>query len=166
MELAARRSLKALLLALFIGYQIFTHFVLRDSPSAAAITGVTHAAAYLVLLWYFGRTLRRGEQALITRLALSVHGSLPPAIEAFTRRVTLAWCLFFAAQLLGSAALLAFAPYEAWSTFVNLLNVPLLAMMFVGDHLYRAVRFPDHPRASMARILRAFAEITSTSKAH
>ena len=57
--------------------------------------------------------------------------------------------------------LLAFAPFEVWSMFVNLLNLPLLVLMFVGDYLYRAIRFPDHPRASIARVLRAFAEVTS-----
>ena len=31
----------------------------------------------------------------------------------------------------------------------------------VGDHLYQAIRFPDHPRPSIARVLRAFAEVTS-----
>jgi uncharacterized membrane protein len=164
MERPARRSLKALLLVSFVGYQLLTHFVLRDSWGAAAASGLTHAAAYLVMLWYFGRTLRGGEQPLITRLALSVHGSLPPEIAAFTRRVTLAWCVFFAGQVLVSLLLLALAPFETWSTFVNLLNVPLLVAMFLGDHLYRALRFPDYPRASIGRILRAFAEVTSNSE--
>src|SRR5882672_5172116 len=141
MERAARRSWKALIIVSFVGYQLAAHFVLRDSPAAAAVSGVTHAAAYLILLWYFGRTLRSGREPLITRLARSVHGSLPPEIAAFTRRVTAAWCVFFAAQVL--------------------LSLLLLALMFVGDHLYRAIRFPDYPRASIARILRAFAEVTS-----
>lgn len=158
-----------MLIASFVGYQVAAHFFLRDSLGAAAVSGLTHAAAYLILLWYFGRTLRGGDKSLITRLALSVHGSLPPDMMAYTRRVTLAWCTFFASQVLVSALLLAFASFETWSMFVNLLNLPLLGLMFIGDHLYRALRFPDHPRASIPRILRAFAEVTSGSdgsKAH
>lgn len=135
---------------------------MRDSLPATAVSGITHAAAFLALLWFFGRTLLGGREALITRLARSVHGSLPPTITAFTRRVTMAWCVFFASQVLLSALLLAFAPFEAWSLFVNVLDVPLLILMFVGDHLYRAIRFPDYPRASIVRILRAFAEVSST----
>lgn len=161
MASAARRSWKALAIFLFVGYQLLAYFVLRDSLGAAAVSGSTHACAYLIMFWYFARTLRDGRQPLITRLALSVHGSLPPEIVAFTRRVTVAWCAFFAAQVLVSLLLLAFAPFEVWSMFVNLLNLPLLVLMFVVDYLYHSVRFPDHPRASIARILRAFAEITS-----
>ncbi len=162
MASAARPPWKALIIPLFIGYQLLAHFVLRDSLGAAAVSGITHAAAFLALLWYFGRTLAGAREPLITRLARSVHGSLSPEIAAFTRRVTIAWCVFFASQVLLSALLLAFAPFETWSLFVNLLNLPLLILMFVGDHLYRAIRFPDHPRPSMARILRAFAEVSST----
>ncbi|HEX6690720.1 MAG TPA: hypothetical protein VF110_06170 [Burkholderiales bacterium] len=162
MASASRRPWKALIVVLFVGYQLLAHFVLRDSLGAAAVSGITHAAAFLALLWFFGRTLLGGREALITRLARSVHGTLPPEIAAFTRRVTIAWCVFFASQVLLSALLLAFAPFEAWSLFVNVLNLPLLVLMFVGDHLYRAVRFPDYPRPSIARILRAFAEVSST----
>ena len=162
MASASRRPWKALIVVLFVGYQLLAHFVLRDSLGAAAVSGITHAAAFLALLWFFGRTLLGGREALITRLARSVHGTLPPEIAAFTRRVTIAWCAFFASQVLLSALLLAFAPFEAWSLFVNVLNLPLLVLMFVGDHLYRAIRFPDYPRPSIARILRAFVEVTST----
>jgi len=158
-----------MLILSFIGFQVLTHFVLRDSLGAAAIAGIAHAMAFLTLLWYFGRTLLDGREPLITRLARSVHGSLPPEITAFTRRVTAAWCAFFAFQVLLSALLLTFAPFEIWSLFVNVLELPLLVLMFVGDHLYRAIRFPDYPHASIARILRAFVEVASTpegTKAH
>jgi hypothetical protein len=165
MARAARRIWKALIILSFIAYQLLAHFVLRDSLGAAAVSGVSHAAAFLALLWYFGRTLLGGREPLITRLARSVHGSLPPEIVAFTRRVTAAWCVFFASQVLLSALLFAFAPFEAWSLFVNVLNLPLLALMFIGDHLYRAIRFPDYPRPSIARVLRAFVEVTSTPEA-
>jgi uncharacterized membrane protein len=123
----------------------------------AVAYGMPHAAAYFLLLCGFGRTLRRGGEPLITALARSIHGALTPEIEAYTRRVTLAWCLFFAAQLAGSLLLAAFAPLPAWSFFVNVLNIPLLALMFAGEYLYRVARYPDHPRASLASMLRAFA---------
>ena len=117
-----------------------------------------HAAIYCFLLWWFGRTLLRDREALITGVARRVHGSLTPEIEAYTRRVTLAWCVFFSAQIVASALLFAFASFEAWSLFVAVLNVPLLALMFAGEYLYRVMRYPDHPRASIARALRAFAK--------
>lgn len=118
--------------------------------------GVPHAAAYLFLLWLFARTLRGGQDPLVSRVARRVHGTLAPEMEAYTRRVTLAWCVFFAGQVAVSVLLLAFAPLEAWSLFVNVLNVPLLALMFTAEYLYRVTHYPDHPRATLPGMLRAF----------
>src|SRR3954469_17951554 len=147
---------KALLVLSFLGFQVLAHFILRDSLGAAAVSGLTHASVNLVLLWYFARTLRAGDEALVTRLARRVHGSLAPRLAVYTRRVTIAWATFFAAQVAVSILLLAFAPLELWSMYVNLLNVPLIAVMFAGELLYRRLRFPDHPRASIGSVLRAY----------
>ena len=164
MERTASRSWKALAILSFLGFEVLAHFTLRDWLGVAAVSGLVHAAVNLFLLWYFARTLRAGETALITRLARRVHGFLPPEMEAYTRRVTAAWCAFFAAQVTVSMLLLAFAPFELWSMFVNLINLPLIVLMFAGEYLYRTLRFPDHPRASIARVLRAYAEDTVDSK--
>ncbi|HYL90866.1 MAG TPA: hypothetical protein VEU32_19110 [Burkholderiales bacterium] len=155
MERAAGHSWKALLVLSFVGFQVLAHFILRDSLGVAAVSGLTHAVANLVLLWYFARTLRAGNEALVTRLARRVHGSLAPPLAAYTRRVTIAWCAFFAAQVAVSILLFAFAPLELWSMYVNLLSVPLIALMFAGELLYRRLRFPDHPRASIGRVIKA-----------
>ena len=40
-----------------------------------------HVGAYLFMLWFFGHTLMPGREALITRLARHVHGTLPAEIE-------------------------------------------------------------------------------------
>lgn len=127
--------------------------ILDSLPLALA---APHAAIYSFLLWLFGRTLLRDREPLITTVARRVHGRLEPEIEAYTRRVTQAWCLFFAAQLAVSALLLAFVPLPVWSLFVNLLNAPLLVLMFAGEYLYRVMRYPEHPRVSIAVALRAF----------
>jgi uncharacterized membrane protein len=123
----------------------------------AFLYGAPHAAAYLVLLWVFGRTLRRGRDPLISQVARRVHGALAPEMEAYTRGVTVAWCLFFAGQVAVSVLLLALAPLEAWSLFVNLLNLPLLGLMFASEYLYRITRHPDHPRTTLPGMLRALA---------
>lgn len=129
----------------------------------AVTYGAPHAAAYLFLLWLFGRTLRRGREPFVSRLSRRVHGTLAPEMEAYTRAVTLAWCMFFAGQVTVSLLLLAFAPLEAWSLFVNVLNIPLLALMFASEYLYRVTRYRDHPRATIAAVLRAFGQDASAS---
>lgn len=131
----------------------------------AAAYGLPHAAIYVFLLFLFGQTLRPGKEALITRLARRVHGTLPPYMEAYTRRLTLAWCVFFVAQLLVSGLLFAFATLNAWSAFINLLNFPLLLLMFVGEYLYRVTRYRDFPHATIAQAIRAFVNDTGVKSA-
>lgn len=131
----------------------------------AALYGLPHAAAYLFLLWLFGRTLLPGREALITRLARTARGgTLPPEMLGYTRGATVCWCIFFAAQLAGSALLLGFGALEWWSFFVNLLNLPLLALMFAAEYLYRVLRFPGTPQASIATAVETYARDRLTSQ--
>ena len=136
----------------------------QERLGLAATSGISHAAAYLFMLWYFGRTLARGSEPAITRFARRVHGALPPAMELFTRRLTIAWCIFFTAQLIAAALLLAFAPLGAWSLFINILNLPLVALMFVGQFACRMIRFPGYPRVSLWQAFQVFIKDTSPSK--
>lgn len=135
----------------------------QEQLGLAAVSGIPHAMAYAFLLWWFGRTLAGGREAMVTRFARRVHGALPPDMERFTRNVTIAWCVFFSAQLAVSALLFAFAPLELWSAFVNLLNLPLLALMFAGQLLYRNVRHPGFPRASAWQAIEAFTQDAALS---
>ena len=154
-----RRLLWLLILAAAVG---MTWFVGHGN---AAFYGVPHAAAYLFLLWLFGRTLRAGHEPIITRLARHGRGSLPPAMEAYTRKLTIAWCVFFAAQLAVSALLLHLGRLESWSLFINVLNFPLCALMFVGDYLYRVVRYRDWPQSSIANVIQAYARDRASTPA-
>jgi uncharacterized membrane protein len=156
-----RLAWKAPVFLVFAGFPLLVHFALRDSLGANAAAGLAHAGAYLALLWYFGRTLRPGREPLITRVARRIHGAVAPDVARFTRRVNVAWCGFFAGQILVSALLLAFAPHDIWSMFVNVLDLPLVALMFVAQQAYRALCFPQVPPVSIVRILTAFAEVTS-----
>ena len=162
MALAARRLWGALVIAATLGYETLVHFAFTRADVqlllVVPLAGLPHAAAYSFLLWLFGRTLLPGNEALITSVARRFYGSLPSYLEGYTRRLTAAWCLFFAAQLVASAVLLAFASYEAWSLFVNVLNLPLVAAMFAGDYLCRVVRFRGLPHASIAQSIDAFAK--------
>lgn len=162
MALAARRRWGALVIAATLGYETLVHvaFTRADVQSLliVPIAGLPHAAAYLFLLWLFGRTLRPGSEALITSVARSHYGSFPPYLERYTRRLTAAWCIFFAAQLVTSAALLSLASHETWSLFVNVLNLPLVGAMFAAEYLYRVVRFRGLRHASLTQSIDAFAK--------
>ena len=135
----------------------------RERMGLVVSSGMSHAAVNVLLLWYFGRTLMRGREPLITRFARRVHGALQPEMELLTRRLTITWCVFFAAQLIVSALLLLIGPLGAWSLFINVLNLPLVVLMFVGQWVYRGVRYPDCPRASIWHAIEAFIEDASLS---
>ncbi len=129
----------------------------------AAAYGIPHTAIYLALLWLFGRTLARGREPLITGFARRVHGSIPPEMEAYARHVTLAWCVFFIAQPLISAVLFTWATLDTWSLFVNVLNLPLVALMFAAEYLYRVTRHRHFPHASIMKGVQMFTEDRSLS---
>jgi uncharacterized membrane protein len=169
MRRIASWSWKVLIVLACVAYQYLAYFSVRNAQAGerlglAAVSGVSHATVYLFLLWYFGRTLASGREPIITRFARSVHGTLQPEPELFTRKLTVAWCVFFAVQLIASALLFAFAPLEAWSLFINLLNFPLLALMFVGQSVYKMFRYPEFPRTSIMQAVQAFRKDASRSK--
>lgn len=128
----------------------------------AGVAGIPHALAYSSLLAGFGVSLLPGHEPVLTRLVCRVRGPLPPALHAYTRRVTAAWCIFFAAQLIGSLTLFLFAPLKIWSLFVNVLNLPLVLTMFVVEYAYRVLRFPDYPHDKLSDIMKFVAEISKS----
>jgi uncharacterized membrane protein len=145
-----------------IAYQFLVHMLLTDAqtPEArvtlALLNGIPHAAINALMLWMFGRTFFLEREPLVTGFARRVHGSLPPHIERYTRHVTLAWCVFFAAQIVVSAILLAAGALDRWSFFVNVLSCPLIGAMFIAEYLYRVARFRDFPHVSLWEGIQAF----------
>jgi uncharacterized membrane protein len=125
-------------------------------PDFRLLYPVPHIGAHMLLLWMFGRSLRAGREPLVTFMARRVHGGyLPPDIELYTRRVTLAWCIYFAVNAAISIVLFAFAPLGVWSWFANVLNVPLILLMFVAEYAYRVWRYPNFSHASFFTAIRA-----------
>jgi uncharacterized membrane protein len=118
---------------------------------------------------WFGTSLRPGRDALVTRFARVSESSLSAEGIAYTRRVTLAWTLFFAAVAATSVALFFFAPLELWSAFANLLTLPLVGAMFVAEYAVRTRACPELARGGLARSVlrsvRAYWELTARSAA-
>ena len=110
----------------------------------------------LVLFITFGRTLIAGRQPLCTRLAQAVHTVVTPQHEIYTRQVTIAWTLFFAAMALASTLLFFLAPLLAWSVFANFLTLPLVALMFVGEYAVRRRVLPETRDMHILDAVRAF----------
>jgi uncharacterized membrane protein len=161
----------ALIPAACIGYQWLVHALLVHADAAsmrgalAALNGVPHALINLSLLGVFARTLAARREPLITGFARRIHGTVPVYIESYTRHVTQAWCVFFAAQILLSAGLFIFAALDIWSLFVNVLTLPLIVLMFVSEYGYRRVRFPNFSHVSIWQGIQAFVNPPPAAKA-
>lgn len=123
-----------------------------------AVNGLSHATLNLFLLWLFGRTLLRGCEPLISQISRRINGELKPEVVEYTRHVTIAWCAYFTLQVAISLALYLLAPLSAWSFFINVLNLPLLILMFVAEKTYRTARFPSHPKTSILKAIEVYSK--------
>lgn len=108
-----------------------------------------HAGTYAMLAAVFGVTLGRGRQALCTRFAEMVHGSLAADEIRYSRQVTLAWTLFLLAISLVSGILFFFADIGVWSVFANFLSFPLILLMFVVEYGVRLRKLPHQKNHSI-----------------
>lgn len=123
-----------------------------------AVNGLSHASLNMFLLWLFGRTLLPGREPLISQISRRINGELKPEVVDYTRRVTIAWCIYFVLQVAISLLLYLFTPLAAWSFFINVLNLPLLILMFVAEKAYRTMRFPNHPKTSIMKAIEVYSK--------
>ena len=112
-------------------------------PAASALIYLPPLLLNTGLGLLFGRTLVGGRVPLITRFAEEVMGDRHPERRGYTRGVTLAWTLAFAAMALESLLLALFASAETWSLFTNVLNYLFIAALFLGEFIVRLVRFRE-----------------------
>lgn len=115
-----------------------------------------HAGIHLALAWVFGSTLRQGNTAFISAVAERVHGSITPAMRAYTRQLTMVWVGYFVVMALLSLALFVWAPWSWWSLFGNVLTPLSLLLMFVLEHGVRRVLHPEFERATITQVVQAY----------
>jgi uncharacterized membrane protein len=115
-----------------------------------------HAGIHLALGIWFGSTLRRGAQPLITQLARKVHRSFTPVMTVYTRQVTVAWTVYFFAMATASLALFFGADFRHWSLLANIVTPVLTAGLFVGEYVVRYWLHPDFERVSLQLALQAW----------
>jgi uncharacterized membrane protein len=129
----------------------------RDLP-ADLLYVCQHVAIHLLLALVFGLTLQAGRESLVTALARRVHGTLTPAMAAYSRKVTAVWTGYFLAMATLSLVLYAAAPFEAWAAFANLVTPLAILFLFVGEYLLRYRLHPEFERATLAQAVRAYAD--------
>ena len=144
-----------LLARLVVGLAVIP-FIWLGPLSAHWVVLLPPIAINLALAWWFGRTLIDDREPLITRFARleSGEGRLDGRRLAYTRRLTWVWTLFFVAIAAASTLLAVTTSEVAWSWFANGASYGLALSLFLGEHLFRRMRFPGYTFASPLEQLR------------
>jgi uncharacterized membrane protein len=111
---------------------------------------------YAIMAFGFGRSLLKGRVPLCTQLADKIHGPLSAAELRYTRKVTIAWVVFFLLNMAVSGVLFAFAPLRIWSLFANFLSLPLILLMFGAEYAVRRRALPQVQTSSLIATLRMY----------
>ncbi|MBI1906922.1 MAG: hypothetical protein HYS20_11930 [Rhodocyclales bacterium] len=114
-----------------------------------------HAGTFAMLALFFGRTLQAGDTPIVSRMARQAHGSLPPPLAHYTRRVTQAWTAFFALMAFASVVLFGGGYIALWSWLANLLTPVLIGAMFGAEYLVRRSVLPPELRTGLMDSIRA-----------
>jgi uncharacterized membrane protein len=109
----------------------------------------------VALAVWFGRTLAPGEEPMISWFARVVRGTEVPAdLVRYTRSWTVIWTVFFVIMAGVSAALAVLATAHTWSVFTNGIDYLLLGAMFVGEYVFRRVRYRHHEHRPFVEMVR------------
>ncbi len=126
---------------------------------AIALMFVPPVLINLTMMVLFWRTLLPGAMPLVGRVAALWRGTLDPAVARYTRRVTIAWTVFFGLTAVESIALALFAPLHVWSLFTNCLNYIFVLVFFVIEYRLRLFCLPEHEHLSF----RAFCRLLTST---
>jgi uncharacterized membrane protein len=134
-------GLGAIALALFLSAQI-----------TARLAHSLPLLVNLALMIYFGRTLLPNQEPLITQFCrVEYGGRVPEAFVRYTRMLTLIWTVLFAVFAVECVVPLVMPSTLKWLVPLNLLNGGIVALFFLGEHVFRTWRFPSFGVASPLR---------------
>jgi uncharacterized membrane protein len=124
-----------------------------------------HAGGNLLLAAIFGRTLAAGREPIVTRFARMMHAHLPPEVVRYTRKVTIAWTVFFLTLFAFSCGLYFGGFIEAWSLLANILSPILIGAMFVLEYAVRLRALPHWHRIGVLGSVRAVSRHVQAQRA-
>ena len=124
------------------------------SPPAEWLLFIPPVLVNGMLAWLFGRTLVRSRVPLIARFAVLEQGTLSAELAAYTRTLTWLWTALFLAAAVLSLGLAVSGHRDAWSLFTNFVNYLLVAALFLGEFVYRRLRFRNYRHHSPLQLLR------------
>jgi uncharacterized membrane protein len=102
----------------------------------------------------FARSLRRGHEPAIAVFARLEQGTLTPELARYARGLTWFWTMLFLGLATAALLLAMYASLPTWSWFANCATYIAVASLFVGEYLYRRIRFPQYRHASLLTLFR------------
>lgn len=108
----------------------------------------------LLLGWGFVRSLLPGQVPLVTEIGDRARGPLSESMQRYTRGVTVLWAVCLWAMASWALLIPIFGTLEMWSFFTNVVNQVVVAVVFVGEFIYRKYRFKDHDHPRFWEYLR------------
>ena len=133
-------------IALLLASPLFALFAVADL--AKPLLFIPPAALNLGLAALFASTLRAGREPLIAAFARAERGTLEADLAIYTRTLTAVWAIFFAGAAAFSIWLAAASTPAIWGWFVAVGNHIAVALLFLGEYIFRRWRFPQYCHAS------------------
>ena len=132
----------------------------RNSATIAHYIGwicmVQRSALFMLLAFTFGLTLRSGHIPFVSQIAEVVHGPLNARLARYTRQVTVAWTLFFAALAVLLFLIFFILGQHVWVLISGTASMALIALMFIVEYTVRCRQIPISERGSMGAGVRAY----------
>lgn len=120
-----------LILVVVTGYFIGPEFISKLSP----------LLIHFSLFSLFGYSLK--TTPLIERFARMDFPELPPGIAEYCRNLTIVWTAFFALNIVACIWMAIYGNNKFWALYNGLFVYLLIALLVVGEYVWRRLRFPD-----------------------
>lgn len=105
---------------------------------------------YMATSIFFAHSLLPGEDPVITRMCRVERGdTLPPGLAEYSRLLTWGWAILPAALAVGAVLLLVLVGIGPWSWMTNVISPTVLIAFFIGEHVFRGMRYPQFGRPSL-----------------
>ncbi len=101
----------------------------------------------------FIRSLLPGNEPLVTAIGERARGPLTSEMRIYTKRVTLVWAIFLSITAVLGLALPFAANEQVWSIYTNFISYISVAVLFIGEFVYRRYRFKNHNHPSFREYL-------------
>jgi uncharacterized membrane protein len=135
-------------MAVALAAAVLALVALNDSGVRLALV-VPPFLGYMATSLFFAHSLLPGEMPIITRMCHVGRETMPEGLAEYSRLLTWGWAILPAMLAVGAVLLLVFVGIEPWSWMTNVVSPLVLIAYFVGEHIFRGIRYPQFGRPSL-----------------